>query len=192
MRNVTRVGVLALTLILATGLIGATSFTQATLTRDTNIDVVSDTNGYIALEDKLSGDVVREDSTGELTIDFTTGSAQGVNVDSIYELGTPGWSDNSTDEQAFNITNHDSVTRTINLNYTIGTAPGDGAGHNATEFQVYDSSGTSLATISEDDTGASFSLTSGETVAVVVIVDSTDGAITQSDDLSGTLNVTAT
>ena len=192
MRNVTRAGVLALTLILATGLIGATSFTQATLIRDTNIDVVSDTNGYIALEDMLSGDVVREDSTGELSIDFTTGSAQGVNVDSIYELGTPGWSDNATDEQAFNITNHDSVTRTIYLNYSLsGADPGDGA-HNATEFQIYDSSGTNLATISEDDTGASFSMTSGESVAVVVIVDSTDSAITQSDDLSGTLNVTAT
>lgn len=193
MRNVTRVGVIVLTIVLATGLIGASSFTSATLTRDTNINVVDDTNGFIALHDYLPGSIVRQKSNGELTIDFTRGSATGVNVDSIYELGTTGWSDNSTDEQAFNITNNDDVSHTLTLNYDLTSASGNetGNGANETEFRVFDSTGTNVLTISEEGNGGTITLASGETVAVVVVVDTTDSAITSTEDLSGNFNVTA-
>ena len=188
MKTVTRVGILAMALVLATGLIGATSFTSAQLSRDTNIDVVNDATGVIGLEDALPGDVIAQ-TNGELTIDFTVGSAQGVNVNSRYELGDPA---NPVASPGFNITNNDQTSHDITLNYTIsGAMPGDGAGHNATEFQVYDSTGTHLVTISEDDAGGTFTLGSGASAHVVVIVDTMDNNIGTGDDLSGTLNVSA-
>jgi len=182
----------ALLILVAAGITTASSFTTATLTRDTNIDVVSDSKGVIALVDGNSGDIVKEDSSsGELRIDFgTIGSAEGVNVDSVYELGDP----NDPSTRAFNITNQDGVSHTIELNYTITgtTSSVVGTAHNATEFQVYRSDGSHVVTVSEDDSGASFSLGSGESVAVVVVVDSTDSDVDQADDLSGTFEVTAT
>jgi len=135
--------------------------------------------------------VLVDSTTGELQIDFGgVGTAQGVNVDSVYELGDPA--DPTT--RAFNITNQDGVAHTINLNYTVtgSTTNVVGNNHNATEFQVYDSSGSHVVTVSEEDSGASFSMASGESVAVVVVVDSTHAQIDQNDDLSGIFQVTAT
>lgn len=181
--------IVALMLVFGTGVIGASSFTTATLTRDTNIDVVADSNGVIALIDGTSGGIVTEKSTGELTIDFQVGSATGVNVNSTYELGDPSAPGT---ERAFNITNQDSVQHTIELDYTVDTGDGVGDGTNSTEFQVYDSSGTAVTTVSEEDNGASFTAGSGETFAVVVVVDTTMAGVDKSSDLSGTLNITAT
>lgn len=194
MRKGTQVGILIIALVMTTGLIGASSFTTATLTRDTNIDVVSDTNGVIGLIDGNSGDVVQEDaSTGELRIDFTVGSATGVNVDSVYELGDPANPVGASGERAFNITNNDGVSHTINISYSVadGTS-GIGDGLNSTEFQVYDGTGANVATVSEEGPGGEFTAASGETFAVVVVVDTTPAGVDQTDDLSGTLTVTAT
>ena len=187
-----KIAVVALLVLVATGITTASSFTTATLTRDASIDIVADNEGVIGLIDGNSGDVVQVDSTtGELQIDFGgVGTAQGVNVDSVYELGDPA--DPTT--RAFNITNQDGVAHTINLNYTVtgSTTNVVGNNHNATEFQVYDSSGSHVVTVSEEDSGASFSMASGESVAVVVVVDSTHAQIDQNDDLSGIFQVTAT
>ena len=184
-----RIIIVAVLVLVATGITTASSFTTATLSRDTNIDVVSDSNGVIALIDGNSGAIVAEQSNGELTIDFTNaGSATGVNVESTYELGDP--SDPS--QRAFNITNQDSVTHTIALNYTVSSGDGVGDGSSNVEFLVYDSSGTNVASEDEESGGASFSAASGESFAVVVVVDTTVGSLTDSSDLSGTLNVTAT
>lgn len=171
-------------------MIGASSFTKATLDRDTNIDVVADDSGFIALIDGDSGDVVRTKSGGELTIDFSSGSASGVNVNSTYELGTRDWSSASTDEEAFNITNSDGVSHTIYLNYSVDDASALDGNDNV-QFKVFDSSATNVATASEETTD-SFTAGSGETFATVVIVNTTVSGFTNSTDLSGTLNVTAT
>lgn len=192
MRKLTQLGVLALALVLATGLIGASSFTTATLTRDASIDVVSDTNGFIGLADEHSSNIVSENGDGALTIDFAQNSATGVNVNSTYEIGVPGTSD-AANEAAFSITNNDGVAHDIKLNYTVtDSAPVVGDGANSTEFQVYDSDSNSIATISEEDSGSTFSLAGGTTYYVVIVVDTTPAAVTQSEDLSGTLEVTAT
>lgn len=189
-KRIARVGVIVVALILSTGMIGASSFTTATLERDTNINVVADDSGVIALIDGDSGDVVKQDSNGELKIDFTVGSASGVNVDSIYELGNPDWSSN-TDEQAFNISNEDGVDHTITLNYTVASGDGQGDSPDSVTFKVFNSSANNVATATED-ADASFTAASGETFATVVIVNTTMSGITNSSDLSGTLNVTAT
>lgn len=190
-KRLARVGVIILALILSTGMIGASSFTKATLDRDTNINVVADDSGVIALIDGDSGDVVQVDSsTGELTIDFTIGSASGVNVNSTYELGNPDWS-SDTDEQAFNITNQDGVSHTITLNYTVDSGDGEGDSFDSVKFEVFDSTATNVATASEETDG-SFTAASGETFATVVIVNTTVSGVDKNSDLSGTLNVTAT
>lgn len=183
-----RIAIVALLVLVATGLTTASSFTTATLSRDTNINVVNDAEGIIALIDGNSGGIVRNGSNGELKIDFTVGSAQGVNVDSRYELGDPA----NPSQRAFNITNHDSVAHTIELDYTVSSGDGVGDSINNTEFRVYDSSGSLVAVESEDSGTASFSANSGESFAVVVIVDTTNAGVTNSSDLSGTLSVTGT
>ena len=185
-----KIAVIALVVLVATGITTASSFTTATLSRDTSINVVNDAQGVIALGDELPGDVIRQDSSsGELKIDFTVGSASGVNVDSVYELGDPA---NPVSTAGFNVTNNDQTGHSVTLNYSVTSGDGTANAYNETEFQVYRSDGTPITTVSEEDNGASFSLTSGETVYVVVIVDTTDGGIDQNDDLSGTLEVSAT
>lgn len=181
--------VIAAMLLTGTGVIAASSFTTATLTRDTNIDVVSDADGVIALTDGNSGSIVTVDgTTGELQIDFAVGSATGVNVDSRYELGDP----DDPSQRAFNITNQDSVSHDITLNYTVsdGTS-GVGDGESSVQFLVFDASGTQVASEDEESGDATFTAASGETFAVVVVVDTTMAGVDQSSDLSGTLNVTA-
>ena len=190
MRTSRTVAIIAVMLLTGTGVIGATSFTTATLARDTSIDVVSDAEGVIALVDGNSGGVVRVDgTTGELRIDFAVGSALGVNVDSRYELGDPA----DPTQRAFNVTNQDTVAHTVTLNYTVadGTS-GVGDGQSSVRFLVFDASGTQVADEDEEAGTASFTANSGESFAVVVIVDTTMAGVDQSDDLSGTLAVTAT
>lgn len=193
-KQLVRVGVLAVILLVSTGIIGASSFTTATLERNTSIDVVADGNGAIALSDETAGDIIYQKTgspgQGEVTIDFSNaGTATGVNVNSTYELGDP---DNPKTTAGMNITNNDGTSHTVNLTYTLDNPNDDNAGTNETEFQVYDKSGSSVMTISEEGTGAEASLPSGDSWIVIVIVDTTADGVDSNDDLSGTLNVTAT
>lgn len=190
MRPSRTVAVIAVMLLTGTGVIAASSFTTATLARDASIDVVSDSNGVIALVDGNSGGIVAVDgATGELRIDFGVGSALGVNVDSVYELGDPA----DPSQRAFNVTNQDTVTHNVTLNYTVadGTS-GVGDGQSSVEFLVFDSSGTQVAAEDEEAGTATFTANSGESFAVVVVVDTTMAGVDQTSDLSGTLGVTAT
>ena len=175
-------------LLAAAGITTASSFTTATLSRDTSINVVSDSNGVIALIDGNSGSMVSQKSNGELTIDFAAGSGSGVNVDSTYELGDP----NDPSQRAFNITNQDGVSHQIELNYTVSSGDGVGDGTSNVEIQVFDASGTNVATEDEDSGTATFTATGGETFAVIVVVDTTNVGVTDSSDLSGTLAISAT
>lgn len=173
-------------LLLSTGVIGASSFTTATVERGTNIDVVADDSGFIGLTDGNSGDVVQI-SSGELTISFVQGAATGVNVNSLYELGDP----NDPTQRAFDLTNNDGVSHDITLSHTVTSGDGVGDGFNQTEFRVYDSTDAHVTTASEEGS-ATFTAASGNTYAVVVVVDTRNGSLGTAADLSGTLNVTAT
>jgi hypothetical protein len=198
MSNKSSIVVFLAVLALGTLVIGAAAFTTATLQRDTTIDVVADDNGIIALGDGDSGGLVDVRSNGELTIDFTRGGAisgGGANVESIYELGDP---DNQpTGEYAFNITNRDTVSHEIALNYTVDNGNGQGDGYNNTEFEVFDGGTSELVVSEEDDTsGNTITLNSGETNNITVTVDTrandTSSTVDNTSDLSGTLNITAT
>lgn len=172
--------------VLASGLvIGSTAFTTATLDRDASIDVVADGNGIIGLEDGTSGGLVTV-TNDVLTIDFDpSASGYGVNVDATYELGDDG---SPTTDMAFNVTNQDTVDHTVQLSYAFDSSdPDDGVAN--VVYTVYSSSGTLVATVDEDTTD-SFTASSGVTYHVVVTVDTT--GLSASNDLSGTMTVTAT
>lgn len=189
-KHIVRVGVIAVILLVSTGLIGASSFTTATLERDTNIDVVADDSGAIALTDETSGSIIYTKTNGQLGIDFSNaGSASGINVNSTYELGDP---DDPTGSAGFNITNNDGTSHTVNLTYSLNNPGDDNDGTDEVDFRVFNKSAGQVFTVSEEGVGNEATLSSGETWAVVVVVDTTADGVDKNSDLSGTLNVTAT
>lgn len=182
-------GVTLLVLIAVTAF-GTSAFTSASVDRAASVNVTTDAEGLIALGDGTSGDVVST-TNGELDIDFAQGTAAGVNVDSTYRLGKK--SSPNTDH-AFTITNKDASAHTLTLKYESVTSD-SASGTDNLKFHVYSydagtSTSTREATLTEgNSTWPSFSASSGTTYYVVVVVD-THG-MTTTDDLSGTLNVTA-
>lgn len=180
-----KLGVIALGLVIASAAIGATAYTSGTVERQSNVNVVSDDQGLIALEDGTSGNLVQQNSNGELTIDFARNGASGVNTASHYELGNPSDINAST---AFNITNLDGESHDLTVEYT-GASDGGDADDNI-QFQIYDSTGTQQAMVSEETGKVTLSgVNSGTTHHVVMVVD-THG-VTNASDLSGTLTVSA-
>lgn len=169
-------------LLIAVG-VGASAFSTGYADRTATIDVVADPNGLIGFEDGNSGDLVGI-SGDELTIDFSNGSATGANTDGYFEIGDPA---NGNVTSAFNITNNDDTAHTLELNYTLDTA--DSNSNPNVTYEVYDSSNSQVLTASEESVGTSSTdaLAAGETVHVVIKVDTTD--MTSSDDLSGDLRV---
>ncbi|MFB6303371.1 MAG: hypothetical protein ABEH78_10995 [Haloferacaceae archaeon] len=174
---------MALVVIALTATIGATAFTTASLSRDANVNVVSDDKGLLALTDGTSGGLVAQNATGALNVDFTAGGAGGVNTNATYELGNPS---DPTNQTAFNITNQDAESHDITVKYTGAGGTSDTDAN--IEFRIYDSTGTKVATVSEESTSATISgVASGTTHYVVIVVD-THG-LDSTADLSGTLEV---
>ena len=170
--------------IIVAAALGASAYTSGTVERSSNVNVVSDDAGLIALEDGTSGDLVYMKSSGELGIDFTQGGAGGVNPEARYELGNPS---DATNQSAFNITNLDAESHDLTVSYT-GAGAGDGSDN--IQFQIYNSTGSQVALVSEESTSAKLSgVASGNTHYVVLVVD-THG-VTNTTDLSGTLKVSA-
>lgn len=179
-----KIAIVSVALLLVLGAFGASALTSAYVDRTASIDVVSDDTGLVGLSDGNSGSLVQV-SGDQLQIDFSSSGANGVNTDGQFELGDPA---NGNQTYAFNITNNDDVAHTLSLNYTLDTAESE-SGANVT-YEVYDSNNTQLLAATDENGEQSSStdaLSSGETVHVVVIVDTTDK--TSSDDLSGTLRV---
>lgn len=175
----------ALLVIAVVAAFGATAYTTGSVERQSNVDVVSDDVGLIGLEDGTSGDLVKQNSTGALTVDFTRSGASGVNTDATFELGDPADPTNAT---AFNVTNNGGSSVDLTVEYT-GVSESMDADANI-EFQVYDSGGTQVATVSEESTSATINgVASGSTHYVVIVVD-THGLDT-TVDLSGTLKISA-
>lgn len=179
-----KVGAVAFTLVLVASIVGASAFTSGSVERSANVNVVNDDTGLLALEDGTSGDLVYQNSSGALQIDFTQGGAGGANVESHYELGNPS---DPTNQTAFNVTNNDAESHDITVSYT-GADAGD-ADENI-QYQVYDSTGTLQGTVSEETTSQTFNgVSSGSTLYVVVVVDTY--GVSNATDLSGTLTVSA-
>lgn len=176
---------IAVVAVALTATLGVSAFTTGSLDRSSNVNVVTDDKGLIALSDGTSGDLVKMNSTGSLTIDFTRGGAGGANTDGHFELGNPSDANN---QSAFNITNQDATAHDLTIKYT-GVSESQDTDANI-QFQVYDSTGTQVATVSEESTSATISSVSSGTTHYVVIVVDTYG-LDSSVDLSGTLTVSA-
>lgn len=175
-------------LLVGTVSIGASAFTAATVERSASVDVVADNDGLLALTDGNSGNLVfQEGSTEQLGIDFTRGTATGANPNATFELGNPA---DPTGSNAFTIENQDAETHQITVEYTGATTNGE---DNLT-FEIYDSTGTSVGTVTEEGTTAVFTAPAAETFYTVITVDTGGGSaatdLTSADDLSGTISFT--
>lgn len=183
MRNT--IAVLFVAVLAVGAVIGASAYTSGSVSRSANVNVVSDDTGLIGLTDGTSGDLVYQDTSGQLAIDFTAGGAGGVNSDATFSLGD---STDLTNQNAFNITNNDATSHDLTIEYTGAGATGDGTA--AISFRIYDGTGTEVATVTEESTSATITgAASGASYDVVIEIDTT--GLSNADDLSGTLTVSA-
>jgi len=108
--------------------IGTGAFSSMSASRDADVDVVTDSNGLIALNAGAGADGRVSEVDGELGIDFTSSEGgQGVNVDSRYQVGVfddKSWAvpDGalevaSSGTAALEIVNQDSANHTVDIGY---------------------------------------------------------------------------
>lgn len=166
--------------VIVAAMFGASAYTSSSVKRAGNMNVVNDDTGLLALDDGTSGNLITQNQTGALNIDFTKGGATGVNTEAHFEFGNPS---DPTNQTAFNITNLDAEPHDITVSYT-GAQIGDSDAN--VQFQIYDDTGTPVATVSEESTSATLkSVSSGTTYYVVLVVDTY--GVDSSTDFSGTL-----
>jgi hypothetical protein len=172
-------------LLLVAGVsVGTSAFTTAEVDRQANVDVVADDVGLLGLTDGNSGNLVYQNSSDQLAIDFTNGSADGANTDALFRLGDPA---DPSGSQAFIITNNDDESHVINASYNANT--GDASTPENLKFEIYDSGGNNVGTISASGETASWDASANSAYNVVVTVDTghSTTVLTSGDDLSGTL-----
>lgn len=181
-------------LVAAVSIIGAASYTQATVDRNANINVESDSAALVGLT-VGNGIGTADDSVkavnGNLVLNLDDGT--GVNGNATFHYGADTNRDRSN--TAFNVTNNDDSSRTFKLSYAQSTAS-DGTNPNV-QFDVYsyDSAATTpwsqVGTVTEESGTVSPTLAAGEDLYVFVTVDTDTGNLGSADDLSGTFTVTA-
>ena len=181
---------------LATGSAAATgtgAFSSMSASRSSDIDVVTDSDGLIALIDQTDSDIVNETSDGDLEIDFSAGSGDtGVNVNSTYRVGEG----EPHQGQAFQIVNHDTVDHTVEISYQADTA-GQSTNSQLTFRMNTEGTKTNTKTLmvgkgkgSNGNAGTvSYTISPTDLVNVQIIINAMGGEI--GDDLSGTLSISA-
>jgi hypothetical protein len=183
---------------------GTGAFTTASAERTVTVDVNGDQNSIISLipNDDLSDISVNND--GELELDLSGASDEGVNINSKYTWGDPS---DPSNKFAFAITNNDEQDYdNLVLQYELKNddwfekygdtksvirfkafGPGDpvlGGGR----FKTW-SSLEAPTNSGNDVSGADASFNSGDTVYIIVEVDTTAPAASINDDLTGTLTI---
>jgi len=176
-----KIAVIALGIVVVASAFGASAFTTGSVDRASSINVQTDSAGLIGLEAGANQQFVNENS-GELTIDVSNGSGAGVNQNATYQLG-------DQNEPAFNITNNFNSDQSFQAQYTLNTD--DSSVDPNLQFNVYNSTGATVATVTEENTSATSlgTLTAGESYGVIIDIDTT--SLNSGDDLSGSLNVSA-
>lgn len=167
--------------VMTVSVVGAASYTSATVNRDATIAVEEDETAVIGLE---SGGVSGISDTGDqLTIDL--GQGNGLNTAASFTYG------DSADPQntyAFSVTNNDGTGHEFSFDYAItGTDP-DSSNANV-QFEVFDDNGASVGTASEAGALTGVSIAPGTAYTVVVTVDTEN--VDSSESLSGTLTISA-
>ena len=164
------------------------------------MNVVADSAGVVQLQaghpdsDDLGLGLIDETSDGNLVIDLTQGGAQGLNTDSVYEIGTPT---NESGDPAFTMTNLMNENYEFTFSYAFSnpeTVENAGlqiwnSGTNSFANNGPDSFSSNAITVNGDNTKGSgtLELGSGESEYFAIRI-STKGA-TPSEDLSGTLTI---
>lgn len=180
--------------IAAVTVIGAASYTQATVDRDANIQVETDDAALVGLS---VGGGITDDSVqnvnGELVLNLDDGT--GVNGNATYNYGEPTESARDQSNTAFNVTNNDDSTRTFDLSYAVTGTDGDTTADNV-NFIVYEGDGTggldtANGTTVTESTGQSVTLAAGDSAYVFIEVDTDSGNLDSGSDLSGTFTVKA-
>lgn len=173
-------------LLLVAGVsVGTSAFTTAEVDRQANVDVVADDAGLLGLTDGNSGNLVYQNSSDQLAIDFTNGTADGANTDAKFVLGDP---ENPGSSQAFIITNNDAESHTIEATYNANTDDAQNAEN--LKFEIYDGGSLKTTIKASSDSAVTWEAPAGSSYDVVVTVDTghDSAAVLQSDaDLSGTL-----
>lgn len=169
--------------IMGTG-IGATAYTSATVNREATISVATDSTAQIELTAGGFDQITENTTTGVLDINFPS-----LNSNSTFVFGDSGGPQAS---HAFTLT-HNEADRDVALDYAFTNADPDGTTVNV-QFEVFtdDGAGTvaSQAVADEDTTGTITSAVSGQTYYVVLTIDTT-GVDVSTNDLSGTLTISA-
>lgn len=163
---------------------GASAYTSATVDRSADMNVVSDANGLIGLQDGTTS-LVHQNASNELSIDFARHGATGVNTNANFTIGNLSA---PTTTYAFTVSNNAGNSHTFNVSY-------DGFHSSGTSdnlrFRIYDSSGNFVQELNESATNADISVASSSTYYVVMVVNTGDGItdLETSADISGTLRI---
>lgn len=172
-----------LVILLSSGVFVSTvAFESFNADRSAEIDVVSDDVGLIGLEPGDSSVVFLQDED-LLTIDLGQTGAQGLNLESVLQVGDDQSPETS---QAFIVTNNDQEERDITFNYQLDSEvePDD-----SVTFQVFDDQGSNVGEFSDSASLDEQSLPSGQSFFVTLEIDTSE--LSSEDDLSGTLVVQA-
>lgn len=179
------------------------AFSSAQMNRDAEIDVVDDSDGLVALE-AGNDSAVWETDSGEMKIDIDPDDNDaGVNVNSRYQIGYPKGHDVDVvsdapdgsahpeadlSDAAFQITNQDSVEHKIKTKYEAESPGGSAIWFELTPNYATKDEQIKVTEGSNPDS-ATYTVPSGDTLGVAILIDTTDGST--SDDLGGTLTVSA-
>ena len=201
--------------------LGTGASVSSTMDRDSNVDVVNDSDGLLAIvvSDDVESDVLRETGDGEFTIDFTAdGNAGGVNVNSQYQIGSlfgvgaPMNTDGNSPSvnPAFEVVNNDTVARSVTVEYQhTGSLNANGSkmiiqARPDTDDLVSDAEPTKNLVVEDGSTNPSATFTtgaagggrddrldSGGAIGFSILVDTTGAGATADEDLGGTLTISS-
>ena len=180
--------VLVVGFLVASSFVGTAAFTTATVTRSSSVGISADDTAVIGLD---AGDNVAGVSDTGDKLNVNLGNGNGLNIESSFVYGDSS-SVEANDDYAVAMTNNAGSSVEFTVNYNVDTDPGSST---SLEFKFYDGDSSPLqasgshVVVTEGGSGQTFTLTSGQTVYIVISVDTS--GLTSGDDLSGDLEITA-
>jgi hypothetical protein len=173
--------------------------------RGVGANVVADSNGAIRLADRTpENNIVNQNSSGELEIDFAESNAGGVNIGSVVEIGDVDNAKLGGGDPAFAIENQATANLDLEVVFEAGSNYSSG-GSELTFGVAYNGAGTTKETIGssitsgdtvtiydQDVNGFDDALKPGQRAGFALRVDADNSGSSTSDNLSGTLDISAT
>lgn len=192
------VGAFAIVTVVAAGVVSTSAFTSVTVTRESTVSVTADEAAMLTLVDgHPDSGLVEQIGNDTLEIDLTLGGADGANANATVELGS---TDQPITDHAFRLEHRGTTPANVTFSYALDGSS-DAGGSGSPESLVV----TAFHDAGNDgdvDAQASLSENTGSTDATLVgvaprdpvyatVVINTSG-LSQANDLSGALEITAT